>query len=64
MSDDSRISELLPMKDLPESQYMLLQSRLYMLLGEQTERYTEGESTSVTVETAQELLSSLCYTCQ
>lgn len=62
MSDDSRISELLPMKDLPESQYMLLQSRLYMLLGEQTERYTMGESTSVTVETAQELLSSLCYT--
>ena len=36
--------------------------RLVDLLAWQTRKYTKGESTSVTVETAQELLSSLRYT--
>ena len=37
-------------------------SRLLSLLAKQTERYTMGESTSVTVETAQELLASFWHT--
>ena len=37
-------------------------SRLLSLLAGQTERYTVGESTSVTVETAQELLASFWHT--
>lgn len=40
----------------------MLTSRLMELLAWQTQRYTMGESTSVTVETAQELLNSLWYT--
>jgi len=36
--------------------------RLYPLLGAQTKKYLAGDSTSVTVETAQELLASLLYT--
>lgn len=40
----------------------MLTSRLMELLARQTQRYTMGESTSVTVETAQELLNSLWYT--
>ena len=37
-------------------------ARLISLLAWQTEKYTKGESSSVTVETAQELLASLRYT--
>lgn len=37
-------------------------ARLVALLAWQTEKYTKGESSSVTVETAQELLASLRYT--
>ena len=37
-------------------------ARLVALLAWQTRKYTKGESTSVTVETAQELLASLRYT--
>lgn len=40
----------------------LLMSRLWALLAKQTERYTMGDSTSVTAENAQELLASLWYT--
>lgn len=40
----------------------ILLPRLWELLGKQTERYISGDSTSVTVETAQELLASLWYT--
>ena len=36
--------------------------RLAALLAWQTRKYTKGESTSVTVETARELLASLRYT--
>ena len=36
--------------------------RLYALLTEQARRYTLGESTSVPVELAEELLRSLCFT--
>lgn len=37
---------------------------LWYLLAKQTERYTMGDSTSVSVEIAQELLSSICFTLQ
>ena len=37
-------------------------ARLISLLAWQTRKYTKGESSSVTVETAQELLASLRYT--
>ncbi len=37
-------------------------ARLVALLAWQTRKYTKGESSSVTVETAQELLASLRYT--
>ena len=37
-------------------------ARLIALLAWQTRKYTKGESSSVTVETAQELLASLRYT--
>ena len=37
-------------------------ARLIALLAWQTRKYTKGESTSVTVETARELLASLRYT--
>lgn len=37
-------------------------ARLAALLAWQTEKYTKGESSSVTVETAQELMASLRYT--
>lgn len=38
-----------------------IQEQLWRLLGKQTQRYTMEESSSVPVETAQELLSSLLY---
>lgn len=38
-----------------------IQTKLWNLLGKQTQRYTMEESSSVRVETAQELLSSLLY---
>lgn len=40
---------------------LLLQKRLLPLLASQTKRYTSGESSSVPIETAQELLASLCF---
>lgn len=39
-----------------------IQNKLWSLLGERTERYTMGDSTSVTIETAEELLKSICFT--
>lgn len=38
--------------------------KLWCLLAKHTERYTMGDSTSVPVETAQELLASICFTLQ
>ena len=54
--------ELIPGRLFSEEDLQLLMSRLWALLAEQTERYTMGESTSVTVENAQELFASLWYT--
>jgi len=53
---------LIPNTLFSEEDHQLLMSRLWALLAKQTERYTMGDSTSVTVEIAQELLASLWYT--
>ena len=54
--------ELIPGNLFSGDDLQILLPRLWTLLGKQTERYTSGDSTSVTVETAQELLASLWYT--
>lgn len=45
---------------LTESEINAIQIKLLSLLKRQTERYTMGDSSSVTVETARELLLSIC----
>ena len=54
--------ELIPGNLFSGDDLQILLPRLWTLLGKQTERYTMGDSTSVTVEVAQELLASLWYT--
>lgn len=49
---------------LTETEANQLLEKLWYLLAKHTERYTMGDSTSVPVETAQELLSSICFTLQ
>lgn len=39
-----------------------IQGRLLVLLGRRTERYTMGDSSSVPIETAEELFRSICFT--
>ena len=46
---------------LDDGDVSALQLGLYTLLSEETERYTMGESSSVTVETAQSLYRSACF---
>lgn len=38
-----------------------IQSQLWLLIGRQSGRFTMGDSSSIPVETAQELLTSICY---
>lgn len=52
------------MKPLTEAETQVFLTKLWQLLAWQTERYTMGDSTSVPMETAQELLTSICYTLQ
>ncbi len=54
--------ELIPENIFSENDLQILLPRLCELMRKQTEWYTLGDSTSVTVETAQRLLSSLWYT--
>lgn len=49
---------------LTDAEKELFLEKLWRLLAEQTERYCMGDSTSVPVETAEELLASICYTLQ
>lgn len=44
-----------------EADVTKIQSRLWSMLGRQTEAYTLGDSGSIRIETAQELLESICY---
>lgn len=52
-------SQLTP--PLTPAERSLVQGKLLQLLSRQVERYTMGESTSIRVEQAQELLDSICY---
>ena len=54
--------EMIPANLFSGDDLQILLPRLWELLGKQTERYTSKDSTSVTIETAQELLASLWYT--
>ena len=49
---------------LTETEANQLLEKLWCLLAKRTERYTMGDSTSVPLETAQELLASICFTLQ
>lgn len=55
------VSFIQPLTEVETSQFL---ERLWYLLAKRTERYTMGDSTSVPVETAQELLASICFTLQ
>ena len=46
---------------LPEHEQLAFQEKLLHLLACQTEWYTAGDSSSIRMETAQELLQSICY---
>lgn len=56
------MNELMQSPALSIEETRTFAARLAALLAWQTEKYTKGESSSVTVETAQELLASLRYT--
>jgi len=56
LNDDSLVS------GLTDSERQILMGRLYDLLSCQTTKYLAGDSTSIPVETAEELLRSLVYT--
>ncbi|NCC69922.1 MAG: hypothetical protein EOM14_17345 [Clostridia bacterium] len=47
---------------LTEEDVRQIKRKLWRLLGERTQRYTMGDSTSVPAETAGELLRSICFT--
>lgn len=44
-----------------EQDMLRIQNNLWLLLAQQTEKYTMGDSSSVPVETARELFKSICY---
>jgi len=46
---------------LSEEDIHRIQNKLWILLGKRTERYTMGDSSSVPIKIAQELLKSICY---
>lgn len=46
---------------LSDEELYNLQSQLWLLLGQRTERYSMGDSSSIPIEVAQELLKSICY---
>jgi len=47
---------------LSDEEQAIVQMKLWQFLGRQTKLYTAGDSSSVRVETAEELLSSACFT--
>jgi len=47
---------------LTDEEVMSIQSRMWTLLGKRTGLYTVGDSSSVPIETAEELLRSICFT--
>lgn len=57
----SLLAAAMEMKLLSDTELSGLQYSLAGLLAKQTERYTSGESSSVTIERAQSLLQGICY---
>lgn len=55
-------SDLSEEENLSEKEALILQNKLWKLLKHHTELYTAGDSSSVSVETAQELITSICFT--
>jgi len=47
---------------LTEEDAMILLEKFFNLLAYQTERYTTGDSSSIPIEMAEELLKSICFT--
>lgn len=48
-------------KNISEEDKMLIEFKIWNFLGKHTERYTMGDSTSVPIEIAEELLNSICF---
>ena len=48
-------------KNISEEDKMLIEVKIWNFLGKHTERYTMGDSTSVPIEIAEELLNSICF---
>ena len=51
----------LPVEGLTADQILTIPQQLYLLLAQQTQKYTSGESSSIPEELAAELLDSICY---
>lgn len=47
--------------NITKEERMLIEAKIYNLLGKWTERYTMGDSTSVPIEVVEELLKSICF---
>lgn len=62
MTEYTNHAQIVPTTLFSEAEFQVLMQRLLALLAKQTERYTMGESSSVTVDTAQDLMASLWYT--
>lgn len=62
MTEYTNHAQIVPTTLFSEAEFQVLMQRLLALLAKQTEKYTMGESSSVTVDTAQELMASLWYT--
>lgn len=48
-------------KNISEEDRILIEVKVWNLLGKHTEKYTMGDSTSVPIEIAEELLNSICF---
>lgn len=62
MNKPSNRLQIVPETLFSEADFQILTQKLLRLLAKQTEKYTMGESSSITVDTAQELMASLWYT--
>jgi len=48
-------------KNICEEDRLLIEVKVWSFLGKHTERYTMGDSSSIPIETAEELLNSICF---
>ena len=48
-------------KNISEDDRNLIEIKIWKLLSDRIERYTMGDSTSVPIEIAEELLKSICF---